>query len=212
MYSGDIYKKGSSKTIYAYMALNKTLYAAGTKQTVQGYSAYSGTLYTAGTAVNKIGTSHSSSTYYKGDGGYITGRGDPVSVNVRGAKYPNRLYVQNGTSYSLLSVSLYYDAGPSTYYKGNGSSGYLRGTSVDAIEYDGTLYEKGSSVTPVSVKVTGLYQANDNENWTYTPIGTSYSNLYQRNSEDDEVVSTVGEKCSLDLATFVTKEVTALTT
>lgn len=178
---------------------------------MQGYSAYSGTLYTAGTAVNKIGTSHSSGTYYKGNGSYIYGRGNSVTVNKRGSKYPNALYIKNGTSYSLISVSLYYDGGSATYYDGSGSKGYLRGTSVDAIEYDGTLYEKGSSVTPVSVQVSGLYQANDNENWTYTPIGTSYTNLYQRNSEDDTTFVAVGSKCSLDLAEVTTKNVTALT-
>jgi hypothetical protein len=178
---------------------------------VQGYSAYSGTLYTAGSAVNKIGTSHSSGTYYKGNGSYIYGRGSSVSVNKLGSKYPNALYIKNGDAYSRISVSLYYDGGSATYYQGNGSSGYLRGTSVDAIEYDGTLYEKGSSVTPVSIQVSGLYQANDNENWTYTPIGTSYSDLYQRNSEDDTTFVAVGSKCSLDLAQVTTKNVTALT-
>lgn len=197
--------------MYAYTELGKTLYAAGTKKTAQGYSAYTGALYKAGKATNKIGTAHSSGKYYKGNGGSITGRGSSVTVNKRGAQYPNALYIKNGDAYSRISVALYYDGGSATYYEGNGTSGYLRGTKVDAIEYDGTLYEKGSSITPTSTKVSGLYQANDDENWTYTPIGTRYSGLYQRNSEDDATFSAIGTACSLELATVKTVDVTALT-
>lgn len=61
---------------------------------------------------------------------------------------------------------------------------------MDAIEYNGTLYEKGASVTP---------------------IGTEVSGAYQRNAEDDTTFTAIGEACSLKLATLTTKDITALT-
>lgn len=112
-------------------------------------------------SVQLRGTAHTSTTRYKGNGSYIYGRGDSVSVNKRGAQYSNALYIKNGDTYSRISVSLYYDGGSETYYKGNGSSGYLRGTSVQAIDWDGTLYESGGTHTyPLYTKVSkNLYAA-----------------------------------------------------
>lgn len=97
-------------------------------------------------SVRLRGTAHSSGTLYKGNGSYIYGRGSAVTVTPVGSQYTRQLYYQSGEdSYTALpsSVVLYTAGSSVTYYKGNGSSGYLRGDSVDAIEYDGTLYEDG---------------------------------------------------------------------
>lgn len=212
-YDGNIYAKGSTKTVYAYMPVSDKLYKAGARKTAQGYSPY-GDVYTAGTPVTKIGTPHYSGTYYSGNGKYVHDRGTVQSVKVQGD-----LYEYNSTLYRLTSSNTYvkvgvnlYRAGTSKdYYPGNGSSGYLRGSEVDAIPYDGVLYEAGPSVTPVGLTVSGLYRADDNENWTYTPIGSVMSNVYQRNPEDDETFDTVGSRLSLKAAEVTTQNVTALT-
>ena len=193
------------------MPVGKTLYNAGTKKTVQGYSKYNGDLYMAGTAVNKIGYAHSSGTLYYGNGssGYL--RGGSVSARYGYYTYQGALYDADGERVNR-NQTFFYGGSSGTLYYGNGGYVTGRGSAVDAIEWNGTLYEKGSSVTPISTKVSGLYRADDEENWTYTPIGTGVSDLYQRNAEDDEKVETVGTACSLKLATLTTRDVTALTT
>lgn len=186
------------------------MYHAGDRAVAQGYSKYDGTLYKAGTAVNKIGRGHSSGTLYYGNGssGYL--RGSTVTVNLRGSPYGTLYYKSSSGAYIPVDDA-YRDGGSETYYKGNGNYVTGRGSAVDAIEWYGTLYEKGDSVTPVSTPITGLYQADDEENWTFIPIGTPVTDAYQRNPEDDETVDTIGDACSLKLAELTTKDITALT-
>lgn len=139
--------------------------------------------------MNKIGYGHSSGTLYYGNGssGYL--RGDSVSVNLRGSSY-GTLYYKSSSGAYLAITDAYRDGGSATYYRGNGNYVTGRGSAVDAIEYNGTLYEKGSAVTQIGDEVSGAYQ---------------------RNAEDDETFSTIGSACSLKLATFTTRNVTALT-
>lgn len=152
-------------------------------------------------SVQLRGTSHTSTTRYKGNGSYITGRGDSVSVNKRGAQYSNALYIKSGDTYSRISVALYYDGGSETYYKGNGSSGYLRGTSVQAIEYDGTLYEDGGVHTyPLYTKVSkSLYEKGTTV--TYPAYKKYSGKLYG-----------AGKAATIVPAKVTTQDITALTT
>lgn len=147
-------------------------------------------VYKAGASVNKIGYPHSSGTLYYGNGssGYL--RGSSVTVNLRGSPYGTLYYKSSSGSY-LPVEDAYRDGGSATYYQGNGGYVTGRGGAVDAIEYNGTLYEKGSSVTQIGEEVSGAYQ---------------------RNAEDDQTFTAVGSECSLNLATFTTREITALTT
>lgn len=212
-YDGNIYAKGSTKTVYAYMPVSDRLYKAGARKTVQGYSPY-GDVYTAGTPVAKIGTAHYSDTFYRGNGKYVHDRGSQKSQRMQGDlyEYNSTLYrLTSSNTYVKVGVDLYRAGNTLYYYPGDGSSGYLRGSEVDAIEYDGVLYEEGTTIKPVGLKVSGLYRADDNENWTYTPIGSIVSNMYQRNPEDDETFDTVGSRLSLKAAEVTIQNVTALT-
>lgn len=141
--------------------------------------------------MRKIGTAHTRTDLYKGNGssGYL--RGSSVSVTKQGSKIPYTLYISTGGTYRALGQSGYYAGSSETYYKGDGGYIYGRGTRVYGIEYSGTLYEAGDSVTA---------------------IGSPVYNAYQRNAEDDETFSEIGSACSLKLATFSTRNVTALTT
>lgn len=87
-------------------------------------------------------------------------------------------------------TTFFYGGSSGTLYYGNGGYVTGRGSAVDAIEYNGTLYEKGSSVTQIGEEVSGVYQ---------------------RNAEDDTTFTAIGEACSLKLAQLTTKDITALT-
>ena len=172
-YTGTVYKKGGTKTVYSYLPVD-------------------GTLYKAGTAVQKIGYGHSSGTLYYGNGssGYL--RGSSVSGTKQGRLAATVGYYYSAGEYVKLTGGPVYYAGDSfTYYQGNGGYVTGRGSAVDAIEWNGTLYEAGSSVTPIS---------------------TPYTGLYQRNAEDDTTFTAIGDACSLKLATLTTRDITALTT
>ena len=170
-YTGTVYKKGGTKTVYAYLPV-------------------SGSVYKAGTPVNKIGYAHSSGTLYYGNGssGYL--RGSSVSAVTGYTQYQGALYDADGERVNSSGNPFYYNFSRTTLYRGDG--GYItgRGSAVDAIEWNGTLYEKGASVTPIGTKVSGVYQ---------------------RNAEDDQTFDTIGGACSLKLATLTTREITALT-
>lgn len=169
-YTGTVYKKGGTKTVYAYLPV-------------------SGSVYKAGTAVNKIGNAHSSGTLYYGNGssGYL--RGSSVSARYNYYTYSGALYDSDGVRVNG-GTTFFYGGSSGTLYYGNGSYVTGRGSAVDAIEWNGTLYEKGASVTP---------------------IGTEVSGVYQRNAEDDTTFTAIGDACSLKLATLTTREITALT-
>ena len=169
-YDGTVYKKGSTKTIYAYLPVGETVYKAGTP-------------------VTKIGSGHSSHIRYKGNGssGYL--RGDSVTRYSISSTYRNA-YTYDSSRERYESIGTVYKVSSGTYYRGNGGYVVDRGDPINAIDFHGTLYENGGSVTP---------------------IGSAVYNAYQRNAEDDETFSAIGSECSLKLATFTTRDVTALT-
>ena len=169
-YTGTVYKKGSTKTIYAYLPVGETVYKAGTP-------------------VKKIGTGHSSHIRYKGNGSSGNLRGSSVSARWGYYTYSGALYDADGERVNR-GTTFFYGGSSGTLYKGNGDYVTDRGDPVNAIDYYGTLYEAGSSVTP---------------------IGMSVSGAYQRNAEDDQTFSAIGSACSLKLASFITRDVTALT-
>ena len=170
-YTGTVYKKGTAKTIYAYLPVGESVYKAGTP-------------------VNKIGYAHSSGTLYYGNGpsGYL--RGDSVSAYTIRTTY-SQAYIYDSSLERYTSIGTVYKLNSGeTYYRGNGDYVTGRGSAVDAIEWNGTLYEAGASVTPIGMEVSGAYQ---------------------RNAEDDTTVDTIGGACSLKLATITTRNITALT-
>ena len=169
-HDGTVYKKGSTKTIYAYLPVGETVYKAGTP-------------------VTKIGSGHSSHIRYKGNGssGYL--RGDSVTRYSISSTYRNA-YTYDSSRERYEFIGTVYKVSSGTYYRGNGGYVVDRGDPINAIDFHGTLYENGGSVTP---------------------IGSAVYNAYQRNAEDDETFSAIGSECSLKLATFTTRDVTALT-
>ena len=164
-----MYKKGSTKTVYSYLPC--------------------GTLYKAGSSVSTVGRGYSSGTLYYGNGssGYL--RGGSTSALTGYSRWYGNLYDSDGELVNS-GTTFYYGGSTQTLYYGNGSYVTGRGGAVDAIEWNGTLYEKGSSVTQV---------------------GTEVTDAYQRNPEDDETFSAIGGACSLKLATLTTRNITALT-
>lgn len=154
-------------------------------------------------SVNIIGTAHTSKTRYKGNGSYIYGRGSTVTLTKQGTAYAynGSLYRLTGTgNYVAVGVDLY-NAGTSvTYYQGNGTSGYLRGDEVEAIDYDGTLYENGGTHTySLYKKVTrNLYEAGSTETF---PMYNKYS----------EKVYDKGKTVTLYPAVVTAENVNALT-
>lgn len=169
-YTGTVYKRGSTKTIYAYLPVGESVYKAGT-------------------AVNKIGYAHSSGTLYYGNGssGYL--RGGSVTARYGYYTYSGALYDADGERVNG-GTTFFYGGSSGTLYYGNGGYVTGRGSAVDAIEYNGTLYEKGDSVTTIGLEVSGAYQ---------------------RNAEDDTTFTAIGGACSLKLASLTTKDITALT-
>lgn len=148
-------------------------------------------------SVKLRGTSHSSTTRYKGNGSYVTDRGDEVTRYVitqtysSAYTYSDGVYTPIGTVYKIQS---------GTYYRGNGTSGYLRGSSVQAIDYDGKLYEDGGTHTyPLYTKVSKtLYAAGSTRTF---PAYKAYSGK----------VYDAGQKITLSPAEVETQSVTALT-
>ena len=115
-----------------------------------------------------------------------------MTVTKQGSEFSQgTLYVSTGGTYRAVGRTLYEAGSSVTYYQGDGSYVTGRGSAVDAIEWNGTLYEKGASVTPIGMEVSGAYQ---------------------RNAEDDQTFDVVGGACSLKLASLTTRDVTALTT
>ena len=125
----------------------------------------------------------SSHMYYKGDGpsGYL--RGNSTSVRLLGNEYTSSLFVPSSSSSgSYRNVSLFLS---SLYYNG-GSNTYYDGTGQ---RVDG----RGSSVS-------------------VTPIGSKPNvTLYYRDSDKDTGFTSIGDKCTFNLATFTTRNATVLT-
>lgn len=165
----------------------------------------------------------SSETYYNGDGntGYL--RGSSVSVTRQGTDYDATAYrySDSGTyrKVSNISTALYYGGTSSTYYQGNG--GYIvgRGDTITVTRLGSQvtgLYSKGDSTvyTLLGNKVTStLYTRNTSQDKTYTVIGdeADLTTLYVRDDTLDDNWVKASNKCSLNLASFVTRDVTVLT-
>lgn len=163
----DVYTAGDYKDVYDYTQLNKTLYSAGTKFKVLAYSKLAEKVYRAGTPI--------SVPHYK--------------------VYETPVYTDGGTlnvNNFALNNSNYYEAnGEETLYVGNGSSGYLVGTSVTAklrASKVGTpLYyihaTQGSTYTKMVKYTTDVYTSGGDE--TYY----NKSNVYVTGRGDSKVVN-----------------------
>ena len=213
-YVGDqLFKKGSSVTSLGYSQYYEDVYTVGNSIIVPSYSAYGSNVYLAG----------SSETYYNGDGntGYL--RGSSVSVTRQGSEYNATVFrsSSSGTYRNVSNVSnaLYYGGSSATYYQGNG--GYIagRGDTITVTRLGSRvtgLYSKGDSTvyTLLGDKVTStLYTRNTSQDKTYTVIGDEVDRaiLYVRDDTLDDNWVKASNKCSLNLASFVTRDVTALT-
>lgn len=150
-------------------------------------------------SVGKIGTAHSSGTYYKGNGstGYL--RGSSVTARTGYTAYSGKLYDADGVRVNS-STTYFFGGSEKTLYKGDGSYVHDRGNSVDAIEYDGTLYEHGGNHTyPLYKKVSkNLYAAGS----TVT---------YPAYKEYGGKVYDAGQRAVIKPADVKTENVTALT-
>ena len=132
---------------------NDDVFEGGEWKSVVGESTdaieYNGTLYETGEIVAMIGTGHSSKTLYRGNGGSIVSVGSTVTPQGNRADLPVYIASTNG-GYRKSTTTEF-----TRYYGGNGTAynagtSYVsRGSEVNAIEYDGTLYEKGYNVTVV---------------------------------------------------------------
>ena len=213
-YVGDqLFKKGSSVTSLGYSQYYEDVYTVGNSIIVPSYSAYGSNVYLAG----------SSATYYNGDGdtGYL--RGSSVSVTKQGSQYSNTIYKASSSGVyrivSAITTALYYGGSSITYYRGNG--GYITGRgdkiTVTRLGRQVTgLYSKGDSTvyTLLGDKVTStLYTRNTSQDKTYTVIGDEVDSktLFVRDETLDDVWVKASNTCSLNLASFVTRSVTALT-
>lgn len=200
-------------TSLGYSQYYEDVYTVGNSIIVPSYSAYGSNVYLSG----------NSETYYNGDGntGYL--RGSSVSVTRQGSDYDATAYrySDSGTyrKVSNISTALYYGGTSSTYYQGNG--GYIvgRGDTITVTRLGGQvtgLYSKGDSTvyTLLGNKVTStLYTRNTSQDKTYTVIGdeADLTTLYVRDDTLDDNWVKASNKCSLNLASFVTRDVTALT-
>lgn len=150
-------------------------------------------------SVTKIGTAHSSGTYYKGNGssGYL--RGSSVTARTGYTAYYGKLYDADGVRVNS-GTTYFFGGSEKTLYKGDGSYIYGRGSSVDAIAYDGTLYEHGGTHTyPLYNKVTkNLYAAGTTVNY---PAFKAYGGK----------VYDAGQRAVISPAEITTENVTALT-
>ena len=155
-------------------------------------------------SVAKRGNGHSSEKFYKGNGGYVYGRGTKKTVKKQGTPYAynGSLYRLTGTgNYVPISATLYNEGTDFEYYPGDGTSGYLRGTSVQAIEYDGTLYEDGG------VHTYALYK-RVSKNLYAAGLTVSYPNYKKYTGK----LYDAGQPATLTPATVAFQSVTALTT
>lgn len=148
-------------------------------------------------SVKLRGASHSSTTRYKGNGSYITGRGDEVTRYVITQTYSSAYTYSDG---AYTPIGTVYKIQSGTYYKGNGTSGYLRGSSVQAIDYDGKLYEDGGTHTyPLYTKVNKtLYEGGSTRTF---PAYKAYSGK----------VYDAGQTVTFNAAEFEIETVTGLT-
>lgn len=222
--TSELYLAGSQKTIPGYTAFGSPVYLAGETITVPAYSQVSTNLYKAGVSVtqigskpnvtlykrdsdydssfNTVGTAHSSGRYHEDSSTTVVTRGSSTSVTLRGSKIISTLYVANSSgTYKNVSTAPgtpYYQSGATNTYYSGGSSVYKEAAALQAIPYDGTLYEKGSSKTIPGYTAFGsdVYLAGG----SVTAIGDKYSStLYTRNSANDRSYTTIGSEPNVTL-------------
>lgn len=200
-------------TSLGYSRYYEDVYTVGNSITVPSYSAYAKNVYLAG----------KSATYYNGDGdtGYL--RGSSVSVTKQGNKYSDTIYQASSSGVyrivSKITTTLYYGGSSATYYKGDGGHITGRGDKITVTKLGSkvsNLYTKGDSTvyTLLGDKVTStLYTRNTSQDKEYTIIGDEIdrATLYVRDDTLDDNWVKASNKCSLKLASFVTRDVTALT-
>lgn len=206
-----------------YSKLAEKVYRAGSSVTIPGYSTYNTRVYTAGSPVTRTTYVESSDYYesdgaavmYYGDGSYVTGRGSAISGTNQGVATSTTYYYSNptyGTSYGKMtktSTSLYLGGSGYSAYAGNGSAGYLRGSSKacyfrKSVAASG-VFVKGSSttVTPIGTCVnppgaTQLYTRDTSKDTTVTALGTEFKNVYERDEDSDfEVTPILRERSGL---------------
>lgn len=127
-------------------------------------------------SVKKLGSQYNDDTdLYTRSNGVTCYTTSSVTVTPIGAKYPNTLYIKNGTTYSPISVSLYYAGSEKTYYtRSNGATRYTTTKVSTPLYTDGgthtytlynrvskNLYAAGSTVTYPAYKAYSgkLYDA-----------------------------------------------------
>ena len=135
--------------------------------------------------------------------------------------------------YTAFGSNVYLAGSSFTCYKGDGTSGYLRGNSTSVIlrgnEYDAALFVPSSSGSYRNVSLftkslyynggsntyydgTGPYVNGRGSSVSVTPIGRKPNvTLYYRDSDKDTGFTSIGDKCTFNLATFTTRNATVLT-
>ena len=135
--------------------------------------------------------------------------------------------------YTAFGSNVYLAGSSQTYYEGDGASGYLRGSSTSVrlrgSEYTAPLYVPSSSGTYQKVSLflsslyydggsntyydgTGQYVNGRGSSVSVTPIDSKPSvTLYYRDSDKDTGFTSIGDKCTFNLATFTTRNATVLT-
>lgn len=135
--------------------------------------------------------------------------------------------------YTAFGSNVYLAGSSHTYYKGDGTSGYLRGSSTSVrlrgSEYTSPLFVPSSSGSYKKVSVfssslyydggsntyydgTGQYVNGRGSSVSVTPIGSEPNvTLYYRDSDKDTGFTSIGDKCTFNLATFTTRNATVLT-
>ena len=135
--------------------------------------------------------------------------------------------------YTAFGSNVYLAGSSHKYYEGDGTSGYLRGSSTSVRlrgnEYTAPLYVPSSSGTYQKVSLflsslyydggsntyydgTGQYVKGRGSSVSVTPIGSKPNvTLYYRDSDKDTGFTSIGDKCTFNLATFTTRDATVLT-
>ena len=180
-----VYRSGGTRFIPAYSAYDTTVYTAGTKRTITNYT--KSTAYYRGAG---------SATLYPGDGGYIVGRGNPISGTKQGTQMSVQYYYSStyGSNYGKMTKRqnpLYAGGAGYSGYAGDGSAGYLRGTGStyylrEATHGDVYVVSSTEDIVPVGTKITTqLYTRDTSRDITVNLQGTEYPNVYERDEDSD---------------------------
>lgn len=117
-----------------------------------------------------------------------------MTVTKQGTKYGGTLYYKSGDTYYQLSSAMYYAGTSADYYDGTGPSGYLRGSSVSGVYYEGDSVKLQGEEYENTVFLSGGYK-------TVTLQGRKISSKLHRG----------GQAVTLVPAKVTTESITALT-